>query len=147
MIAGLGAQFLGMARAAIAVAIEILRDKVSVDPGTSIRERPSVLADIASYSTAVTAARSHLHASMDAMWDKVRMSFRLPRTVRHYTVPAYMAPRSRVQRRGHARRRRDDSTVCRLSTGTKHPRSANDGQAYCGATTLVGGLGESASRA
>jgi alkylation response protein AidB-like acyl-CoA dehydrogenase len=72
MVAGLGAQFLGMARAAIAVTIEILRNKVSVDPGASIRERPSVLADIASYSAAVTAAGSHLHASMAAMWDKVR---------------------------------------------------------------------------
>ena len=33
MIAGMAAQFLGMARAAIAVTIEILRNKVSVDPG------------------------------------------------------------------------------------------------------------------
>ena len=72
MIAGIGAQFLGMARTAIAVTIEILRNKVSVEPGASIRERPSVLADIASYSAAVTAARSHLHATMDAIWDKVR---------------------------------------------------------------------------
>ena len=72
MVAGIGAQFLGMARAATAVTLEILRNKVSVDPGASIRERPSVLADIASYSAAVTAAASHLHASMETMWDKVR---------------------------------------------------------------------------
>jgi alkylation response protein AidB-like acyl-CoA dehydrogenase len=72
MIAGIGAQFLGMARAAIAATIEILRNKVSVDPGTSIRERPSVLADIASYSAAVAAAGSHLHTSMAAAWDKAR---------------------------------------------------------------------------
>jgi alkylation response protein AidB-like acyl-CoA dehydrogenase len=72
MIAGIGAQFLGMARAALAVTIEILRTKVSVDPGASIRERPSVLADIASYRAAVTAAESHLHASMEALWDKVK---------------------------------------------------------------------------
>jgi alkylation response protein AidB-like acyl-CoA dehydrogenase len=72
MTAGIGAQFLGMARAAIAATIDILRNKVSVDPGTSIRERPSVLADIASYSAAVAAAGSHLHASMAAMWDKAR---------------------------------------------------------------------------
>lgn len=72
MVAGIGAQFLGMARAAMAVTLEILRNKVSVDPGASIRERPSVLADIASYSAAVTAAASHLHASMETMWDKVR---------------------------------------------------------------------------
>jgi alkylation response protein AidB-like acyl-CoA dehydrogenase len=70
MTAGIGAQFLGMARAAIAVTIEILRNKVSVDPGASIRERPSVLADIASYSAAVAAAGHHLHASMAAVWDK-----------------------------------------------------------------------------
>jgi alkylation response protein AidB-like acyl-CoA dehydrogenase len=68
--AGIGAQFLGMARAAIAVTLEILRTKVSVDPGTSIRERPSVLADLASYSAAVAAAGSHLHTSMAALWEK-----------------------------------------------------------------------------
>jgi alkylation response protein AidB-like acyl-CoA dehydrogenase len=72
MIAGLGAQFLGMARAALAVTLEILRTKVSVDPGASIRERPSVLADIASYNAAVTAAGSHLYASMAAVWEHVR---------------------------------------------------------------------------
>jgi len=70
MVAGLGAQFLGMARAAIAVTVEILRNKVSVDPGASISERPSVLAEIASYSAAVAAAASHLHTSMTAVWDK-----------------------------------------------------------------------------
>jgi alkylation response protein AidB-like acyl-CoA dehydrogenase len=72
MIAGLGAQFLGMARAAMAVTIEILRHKVSVDTGASIRERASVLADIASYSAAVAAAGGHLHASTAAVWDRVR---------------------------------------------------------------------------
>jgi alkylation response protein AidB-like acyl-CoA dehydrogenase len=72
MIAGLGAQFLGMARAAIAVTRQLLRTKVSVDPGASIRERPSVLADIASHSAAVAAAESHLHSSMATMWEKVR---------------------------------------------------------------------------
>jgi hypothetical protein len=72
MTAGIGAQFLGMARAAIAVTIDTLRTKVSVDPGTSVHERPSVFADIASYSAAVAAAGNHLHASMAAMWDKVR---------------------------------------------------------------------------
>jgi alkylation response protein AidB-like acyl-CoA dehydrogenase len=72
MVAGIGAQFLGMAREAIAVTIEILRNKVSVDPGASIRERPSVLADIASHRAAVTAAGSHLHESMEAIWDKIR---------------------------------------------------------------------------
>jgi alkylation response protein AidB-like acyl-CoA dehydrogenase len=72
MAAGLGAQFLGMARAAIAVTIEILRNKVSVDTGASIRERPSVLADIALYSAAVAAASSHLHTSMAALWETLR---------------------------------------------------------------------------
>jgi alkylation response protein AidB-like acyl-CoA dehydrogenase len=72
MIAGIGAQFLGMARAAMAVTLEILRTKVSVDPGASIRERPSVLADLAAYSAAVAAAGSHLHTSMAAMWDNVQ---------------------------------------------------------------------------
>jgi alkylation response protein AidB-like acyl-CoA dehydrogenase len=72
MIAGIGAQFLGMARRAVAVTIEILRDKTSVDPGASIRERPSVLADIASYNAAVAAAGSHLHATMETIWETAR---------------------------------------------------------------------------
>src|ERR1044072_236203 len=70
MTAGLAAQFLGMARAAIACAMEILRDKVSVDTGASISDRPGTLADIALHSTAVAAARSHLRASAAVMWDK-----------------------------------------------------------------------------
>ena len=72
MIAGIGAQFLGMARSALAVTIEILRNKVSVDPGMSIRERPSVLADIASYRAACAAAESYLHATMATTWDKAK---------------------------------------------------------------------------
>lgn len=72
MGAGFGAQLLGMARAAIAVTLEILRTKVSVDPGASIRERPSVLADLAAHSAAVAAAWSHLYTSMAAMWEKAR---------------------------------------------------------------------------
>jgi alkylation response protein AidB-like acyl-CoA dehydrogenase len=60
-----------MARAALAVTLELLRTKVSVDPGTSIRERPSVLTDLASYSAAIAAARGHLHTSMAAMWEHV----------------------------------------------------------------------------
>jgi alkylation response protein AidB-like acyl-CoA dehydrogenase len=72
MTAGFGAQLLGMAHAAMTVTLEILRTKVSVDPGTSIRERPSVLADLAAYSAAVAAARSHLYTSMAAMWEHVR---------------------------------------------------------------------------
>lgn len=72
MTAGLAAQFLGMARAAIACAIETLRNKVSVDPGTSIGDRPGTLADIALHSTAIAAARSYLHDSVAVMWDKVK---------------------------------------------------------------------------
>jgi alkylation response protein AidB-like acyl-CoA dehydrogenase len=72
MIAGLGAQFLGMARAAIAVAIEILRTKVSVDAGASIHERPSVYADMAAHSAAVAAAGGHLHTCMAAVWEHAR---------------------------------------------------------------------------
>jgi alkylation response protein AidB-like acyl-CoA dehydrogenase len=72
MIAGIGAQFLGMASKAMDATIKILRNKVSVDPGASIRERPCVIADIASHTAAVTAAKNHLHASMAAIWDKVK---------------------------------------------------------------------------
>ena len=113
MVAGIGAQFLGMARAAIAVTIEILRNKVSVDPGASIRERPSVLADIASYSAAVTAAGSHLHASMDGHVGQGQTSASDCRgpcgAVQCWSVCRH---RRACRRRGHARRRRDDGTLC-----------------------------------
>jgi alkylation response protein AidB-like acyl-CoA dehydrogenase len=69
MIAGHGAQLLGMARTAMTVAIEILRTKISVDTGARAGDRPSVLADLASYEAAVAAARSHLHACMASAWD------------------------------------------------------------------------------
>jgi alkylation response protein AidB-like acyl-CoA dehydrogenase len=72
MIAGIGAQFLGMARRAVAVTIDILRGKNSVDPGASIRERPGALADIASYNAAVAAAGSHLHGTMETIWETAR---------------------------------------------------------------------------
>ena len=72
MAADFGAQLLGMAHAALATTLEILRTKVSVDPGTAIHERPSVLADLASYSAAVAAASSHLYASTAALWEHVR---------------------------------------------------------------------------
>jgi alkylation response protein AidB-like acyl-CoA dehydrogenase len=97
MIAGIGAQFLGMARAATAVTIEILRDKVSVDPGASIRERPGVLADIASCSAAVAAAGSHLHARWRRCGTRRETMFRHPRTVRRFTAPACTQPPSRAQ--------------------------------------------------
>jgi hypothetical protein len=61
-----------MARVAIPVTIEIRRTKVSADPGTSILERQGVLADIAFHGAAVAAAERHLHASVAALWDKVR---------------------------------------------------------------------------
>ena len=111
MIAGLGAQFLGMARAAIAVTLEILRTKVSVDPGASIRERPSVLADLASYSAAVAAAGSHLHTSMAANVGEGQPHCRRPRTGRRCTVLGCMPPPSGGLRRRHARRRRDAGTL------------------------------------
>jgi alkylation response protein AidB-like acyl-CoA dehydrogenase len=129
MTAGIGAQFLGMARAAIAVTLEILRNKVSVDPGASIRERPSVLADLASYSAAVAAAGSHLHTSMAGVWDNVRST--LPTAEDRaalYSASLHAVAIARAAR-GHARRCRDYGTLYGLSTGTEHPRSANDGAA------------------
>lgn len=98
MVAGIGAQFLGMARAAMAVTIEILRNKVSVDPGASIRERPSVLADIArriglrSLPQGATSTRAWMPCGT-----RSDIGFRLPRTVRRSTAPVCMPPPSRVQ--------------------------------------------------
>jgi alkylation response protein AidB-like acyl-CoA dehydrogenase len=74
MVAGLGAQFLGMARSAMTVAVDILRTKMSVDSGARASDRPSVLAELASYEAAVAAARSHLHARMASVWDDAKKS-------------------------------------------------------------------------
>jgi indole-3-acetate monooxygenase len=70
MVGGLGAQLLGMASVAISATIEILRTKVSVDPGTSAGQRQGVLADLAFHGAAVAAAESHLHAEMAATWER-----------------------------------------------------------------------------
>jgi alkylation response protein AidB-like acyl-CoA dehydrogenase len=110
MLAGLGAQFLGMAGAAIAVTIEILRNKVSVDTGASVRERPSVLADIASYSAAVAAAGSHLHTSMATVWEHVRQSADCRRPCGALQCESACRRRRARQRRGHA--------LCRRYYGT-----------------------------
>jgi alkylation response protein AidB-like acyl-CoA dehydrogenase len=74
MIAGLGAQFLGMASRAMTVATDILRTKVSVDTGARASDRPSVLTDIALHGAAVLAARSHLHTCMANIWDDASKS-------------------------------------------------------------------------
>jgi alkylation response protein AidB-like acyl-CoA dehydrogenase len=70
MVAGHAAQLLGMARRAIAVTIEILRTKISIDTGSKASDRPSVLADLASYDAALAAARSHLQARMARVWEE-----------------------------------------------------------------------------
>ena len=72
MVAGHAAQLLGMARRAMTVAIEILRTKIAVDTGARASDRPSVLAEIASYHAAVAAAKSHVHTSMTSVWDDVK---------------------------------------------------------------------------
>jgi alkylation response protein AidB-like acyl-CoA dehydrogenase len=69
MVAGHGAQLLGMARRAMTVAIEILRTKISVDTGARASDRPSVLAEIASYDAALAAAKGNLHDRMAFVWD------------------------------------------------------------------------------
>ena len=98
MVAGIGAQFLGMARAAMAVTIEILRNKVSVDPGASIRERPRCarrhrVVWRCGHCRREPSPRQH----GGQCGTRSDISFRLPRTVRRCTVLVCMPPPSRVQ--------------------------------------------------
>jgi indole-3-acetate monooxygenase len=145
MTAGIGAQFLGMARAAIAVTLEILRNKVSVDPGASIRERPSVLADLASYSAAVAAAGSHLHTSMAGVWDNVRST--LPTAEDRAALYSASLHAVAIARAGVVAMHAAAGTTalymdCPLERNIRGLQTME--QHNCGATAVVGGRGESA---
>ena len=71
MIAGLGAQFLGMARAAIAVTLDILRTKVPLIRAPRYTSARVCLPTSLHPARGRCRRRGHLHTSMTALWDTV----------------------------------------------------------------------------
>jgi alkylation response protein AidB-like acyl-CoA dehydrogenase len=69
MAAGYGAQLLGIARAAVDTLVALTRTKVTADPRPGLRERPTLLAAIARHGATLDAARAHLHACADRIWE------------------------------------------------------------------------------
>jgi hypothetical protein len=67
MAAGYGAQALGVAQSAIDTLVELTSRKAPPE-GPALRERPTVLADIARLSAALEAARVYLHACSAQLW-------------------------------------------------------------------------------
>ena len=71
MAAGYGAQALGIAQSAIDTLVELVKTKVSPDPGPAPADRPAVLASIARQTAALEAARVYLRACVAKLWDAV----------------------------------------------------------------------------
>lgn len=70
MAAGFAAQVLGIASAGFGTVLELARTKVSPDPRPGLRDQPANQASIALHRSALAAARTHLHGSIDAVWNK-----------------------------------------------------------------------------
>jgi alkylation response protein AidB-like acyl-CoA dehydrogenase len=71
MAAGYGAQLLGIGRTALETVVALTATKVNVDPGRpGMGERGDVLAAIPRHSTALDAARTHLHACASRLWER-----------------------------------------------------------------------------
>jgi alkylation response protein AidB-like acyl-CoA dehydrogenase len=68
--AGFAAQALGIAFAALDTVLELARTKVSPDPHPDLKDLPANQASAAAQRAALTAARTHLHASVAGIWDK-----------------------------------------------------------------------------
>ena len=65
------AQTLGIAQTCVDALRELVKTKVSPDPGPIPKDRPEVQAAIASESAALEAARAHLRASTSRVWDDI----------------------------------------------------------------------------
>lgn len=71
MAAGYGAQALGIAQSAVDTLVELTRTKVTADPGPGLGDRPAVYAAIARETVSLEAARAHLRACVERLWDAV----------------------------------------------------------------------------
>lgn len=71
MAAGYAAQTLGIAQSAIDTLVELVKTKVSPDPGPAPADRPAVQASIARQTAALGAARLYLRSCVARLWDAV----------------------------------------------------------------------------
>jgi alkylation response protein AidB-like acyl-CoA dehydrogenase len=71
MVAGYGAQALGIAESCIDTLVEITKTKIPPDSGIGLRERPQVLEAITRHNAALNAARVYLHSCADKLWRTV----------------------------------------------------------------------------
>ncbi len=67
---GMAAQFLGIGQAAVDTARTMALSKFSPSPEPDMRDRPEVQLAVSQHTTAITAARDHLHAIADRLWDQ-----------------------------------------------------------------------------
>lgn len=68
LAAGLSAQLLGVAQAAVETAVEIGRSKTTPGPSADMRDRSSTQISVASQAAAVDAARLYLHHVVERLW-------------------------------------------------------------------------------
>ncbi len=71
MVAGYGAQTLGIGQSAVDTLVELTKTKISPDSGVGLRERPQVLEAITRHTAALDAARVYLHSCADKLWRTV----------------------------------------------------------------------------
>jgi indole-3-acetate monooxygenase len=71
MAAGYGAQALGIAQSALDTLVELVKTKVSPDPGPAPADRAAVQASIARQIAAVAAGRIYLRSCVAKLWDAV----------------------------------------------------------------------------
>lgn len=64
-----GAQTLGIAQKCVDAVVELVKTKVSPDPGPLPRDRPAVQEALATENASLEAARSHLRATASRFWD------------------------------------------------------------------------------
>src|SRR5690606_1086972 len=70
MAAGFAAQVLGLASAGLVTVLELAQTKASPDPRPGLRDLPANQASVALHRSALAAARTYLHASVDSVWNK-----------------------------------------------------------------------------
>ncbi len=67
---GMAAQFLGIGARALAATEELALTRVTDTPTPDMRDRLDVQAAVSSFAAALTAARSHLHAAAETLWQQ-----------------------------------------------------------------------------
>jgi alkylation response protein AidB-like acyl-CoA dehydrogenase len=70
MVAGLAAQTLGVAQAALDTVIDMGHTKITPGPMPDLRDRPRAQGQVSSASAGLSAARAYLHQSLAKTWDR-----------------------------------------------------------------------------